>query len=199
MAYQAQTSIDLSYQAGEDLSSNQWQFVYKNPVSNLVRACPTNQIPLGILSNVPTATIQGQYAATVAVVGVTRLCVGAAYPIDTYLVPGTDGTTLGLGYSVADAGSSSTYIRARMLEASSNAYDIVSVLLCDAGFGTMGATGLPGPASGGATGVQGLAGATGVGAQGQQGVTGLNGLNGVTGLNGLQGVTGIQGETGIAP
>lgn len=176
MAYDSQTSLNVAYQAGENLSNNQWQFV-RRKVDGLIYSCDDKVSPLGILVNQPSPTSQGQYAATVAMVGVTRLAVGAAYPIDTYLVPHTDGTTKGLGYSVADSSSSAEFIRARMLEPSNGAYEVVSVLLVDGALGLEGITGIVGPA--------GPAGATGMGAMGSQGVTGIHGIQGPQGVTGM--------------
>lgn len=205
MAYNQHQERTYTAQCGADLSQNQFQFV-KIGTGELLLPCAVNETALGILTDVPSLNAQGQYCGTIAVDGITRLAVAAAYPIGTFIVPGTDG----FGYSVADAGSSEQYIRAYTLQASLNAYDVVPVKLIDPhpDVYSRGATGLMGPS--GSTGILGLQGVTGLyiqgvtGFYGQTGIMGLTGLyiqgnTGIMGLTGLAlGATGIQGETGIA-
>ena len=140
MAYNLQTSIPISFQTGEDLSNNQFMFVRLGSDGLLYHADSTTYA-LGVLTNQPSAAAQGQYAGTVDVVGVTRLCVDQAYPIGTWLVPGTDGTFTGIGMSVADASvvnSPASFIRARALQASTASYDIIAVKLVDSNPGADG-------------------------------------------------------------
>lgn len=135
MAYNSQTSIPLSFQTGEDLSRDQYTFVKLNS-SGLVVGSDKTSFSLGVLTNQPSSAIQGQYAATVDVVGVTKIVVGGVYPVGTFLVPGAmDGTKM-LGMSVADASSNCKYIRAMTLQASTAYYDVVSCLLISPNPGT---------------------------------------------------------------
>ena len=140
MAYNGQTSVTLSYQTAEDLSTAQFGFVKQDSTGRLV-ACDSTHYALGILENSPSPmvtdlagnVVPGQYAGTVAVEGVTRVCVGAAYAVGTWIVPGiVDGTT-GIGLSLQDstgsAASSCGFIRALLLEASTAPYDVVACLL----------------------------------------------------------------------
>ena len=135
MAYNLQTSIPISFQTGDDLSNSQFMFV-RLGTDGLLYAADTTTSALGILTNQPSAAAQGQYAGTVDIVGVTRLCVQQAYPIGTWLVPGVDGTYRGIGMSVADASvlacyNPASFIRARALQASTASYDIIAVRLID--------------------------------------------------------------------
>jgi len=136
MAYNLQTSISISQQTGEDLSNNQFQFV-RLGTDSLLYAADATTYPLGVLTNQPSVGAQGQYAGTVDVVGVTRIAVYNAYPIGTWIVPGCDGTNKGLGMSMSDSSSVSSgvgntkYIRGRLLQASTAAYDVVAMQLVD--------------------------------------------------------------------
>lgn len=197
MGYNQHQERTYSAQCGADLSTNQFQFV-KISTGEVLLPCAVNETALGILTDVPSLNAQGQYCGTVAIDGITRLAVAAAYPIGTYICPGTDG----FGYSVADAGSSEQYVRAYTLQASGAAYDVVPVKLLDPrpDMASRGATGLMGPT--GQTGILGIQGLTGLalGATGIAGMTGIQGNTGITGLTGIQGLvgdTGIQGYTGI--
>ena len=180
MAYNQHQERTYTAQCGADLSENQFQFV-KISTGELLMPCAVNETALGILTDVPSLNANGQYCGTVAVDGITRLAVADAYPIGTFMVPGTDG----YGYSVAGASSSEQYIRAYTLQASGKAYDVVPVKLIDPhpDVYSRGATGLMGPA--------GSIGATGI-AAGAIGATGIQGLVGATGIEGLVGATGIS-------
>jgi hypothetical protein len=196
MAYNTTSNFATSQQCGEDLSQNQFCFV-KLGSDELLYAATNTDHALGILTDIPTAGALGQFSGTVAVSGLTRVAVGGVYPVGTFVVPYTDGTTAGLAYSVADAGSSNDVIRARLLQPSTAAGDIVACELLynpfgDVTGGVQGITGVQGIR--GTTGVQGL---TGVGYQGLTGVRGLTGVQGITGLIAPQGTTGIQGLTGV--
>lgn len=195
MAYNQQQERTYTARCSEDLSTNQFQFVALG-TDERVKACGDSTYALGILTDVPSPDANGQYCATVAVDGITRLSVGKAYAAGTFVVPHTDGTSKGYGYSVADAASSEQYIRAYTLQASAAAYDVVPVKLIDPrpDLYSRGATGLMGPA--GATGILGLQGVTGL-ALGATGIQGIDGQTGIQGLTGIYGLTGIQGETGI--
>jgi Collagen triple helix repeat (20 copies). len=189
MAYNLHTAIPVSFQPGEDLSNNQFQFV-RLGTDGLLYHSDMTSYALGVLTDTPSSEAQGQYAGTVDIVGVTRLAVYGAYPIGTWLQP--DAT--GYGMSIADASAAgvynNNYIRAWSLQAANNQYDVVSVQLLD----------LQGPASGsvGSQGPQGSQGVTGVQGQGSTGLTGYTGVQGLQGNTGVQGRTGIQGTTGVA-
>lgn len=131
MGYNGQSNVSMSWQTAEDLSANQFTFVTLDTTAQLKASRPTD-FATGILSNAPSVGADSQYAGTVELVGVTRLAVGGVYAIGTVMVPGTDGTINGLGYSVADATSNYKYARAKLLEASTAAYDVVAVQLIDA-------------------------------------------------------------------
>ena len=133
----------------------------------------------GVLENLPPLT---DMPASCSFVGLTKVEVDDAYPIGTFLVPGSNG----IGH-IADT-ASYPYVRAKMLEASNGAGDIVSVRLIDevVGSGITGAYGY--------TGLQGTQGGTGIkGATGIQGGTGIQ----AAGIKGDQGNTGVQGSTGL--
>lgn len=121
----------FSAPTAEDLSANQYQFVRLNS-SGKVIACDQTHYPDGILLNQPstgTAAAGSQYQASICYEGMTRLCVGGAYAVDTFLAPGVDGTNVGLGMTVTDGTSNRKFIRAQMKQASHAAYDIVTVQL----------------------------------------------------------------------
>ena len=132
MAYTTPTNISLSFPTNADLSNNQFQFVVLDQ-AGAVGPCDATHKPLGVLTNVPSAGALGQYAATVDLVGVTRIAVKDVYAAGTILCPGVDGTVVGLGMTAADAsangGASYAYARAMTLQASTKAYDIVPCLL----------------------------------------------------------------------
>ena len=184
MAYNLQTSIPISFQCGEDLSNNQFLFV-RLGTDGLLHSCDQTSYALGILNNAPSPEVQGQYAGTVDLVGVSRLAVHGVYPVGTWLTPGVISDATGIGMSLADALSvngqnNNNYIRAWSLQASTARYDVVAVQLLD----------LQGPASGSA-GATGLQGSTGVQGLSITGSTGVQGLIGATGVQGTQGVTGV--------
>jgi hypothetical protein len=193
MAFNTQNFFSTSYQCGEDLSQCQFQFVNLGSNAQLYGGDKTS-LALGILSDVPSIGPLGQFSGTVVTNGTTRICVGGVYPVGTYLVPYTDGVTKGIGYSPADAGAALDFIRARTLQASTAAGDIVACELMYNPFGDVaGMTGAQG-----ITGVRGITGAMAItGIQGLQGITGALGLQGITGLDGVQGITGTQGPQGI--
>ena len=112
-----------------DLSQSQFCFVSLNS-SGDASYCGNTTIPRGILLNQPstgTFATNSQYQPSICYAGVTRLAVGGAYPIGTYFVPGTLDGTYGYGFAVADASSTQACIRAWSTQASTAAYDIVTV------------------------------------------------------------------------
>lgn len=201
MGYNQNSERTYSGVTAEDLSNHQFLFVRKG-TDGKIYSCDNTHYALGILIDEPSKDAAGQYSASIATDGITRLAVGQAYPIGTFLVPYSDGTYKGYGYSIADAtGTDEQYVRAMSLDPSTKPYDIIAVKLIDPrpDVTSKGATGVAGPT--GATGIQGLQGVTGLslgstGVQGIQGATGIQGLQGITGL-GDTGVQGIQGTTGV--
>ena len=182
MAFNSTNTFTTSYQCGEDLSNNQFQFVTLGSDSQ-VYASRNTDMAAGVLIDIPSVGPDGQYAAAVATAGTARIAVIGAYPIGTFLVPYFDGTTYGLGASVSYAGSSDQYIRARTLQASTAAYDIVACELLYNPFGdSAGAQGI--------TGVQGIQGITGA-----PGVTGPNGASTISTLISISAAAG-SGITG---
>ena len=131
MSYNVQTGIALSFQTGADLSQAQGLFV-KIGTDSLLTAADKTDYALGVLVNQPSVGVKGQYAGTVAILGVAPVCVGGVYPIGTFIVPGVLDSTHGIGLSVADATANARYVRAVTLQASTAAYDVVSCRLIDA-------------------------------------------------------------------
>jgi hypothetical protein len=164
-----------NFNASTDLSAVPQRFVTIT-TAGVVRLAQSGEYAEGVLENIPAAAMP----ATVSFTGITKVEVDDAYPIGTYIVPGTDG--IGTVYTAPTA----TYIRGKLLEASGASGDIVMMRLID----DVVATGMIGP-----TGATGVKGSTGI--QGGTGVAGQTGLQGQTGIIGLQGDTGIQGGTGI--
>lgn len=133
MAYSTPTNISLSFQTNADLSNNQFFFVSMDQAGR-IGTCDATTKALGVLTNVPSATAQGQYAGTVDLVGVTRVAVYGIYPANTILVPGVDGTNIGVGMTPVDAsvvatGPSYNWARAITLQPSLKTYDVVPALL----------------------------------------------------------------------
>lgn len=128
MAYTTPTNIALSFPTAADLSNNQFQFVALNSSGALI-ACDQTTKSLGVLTNVPSPTAGGQYAGTVDLVGVTRIAVYSTYASGTVIVPGVDGTNVGVGMSAADASTTYNYARAMTLQTATKAYDVVPCLL----------------------------------------------------------------------
>lgn len=128
MAYTLPTNFSLSMQCDEDLSNNQYFFVTLNSNQRAI-ACDATHKPVGILTNVPSVGARGQYSATVDVAGVSKITTYGIYPVMTVLVPGVDGTYVGVGMTAADASTSYNYARAITLQPSVAAYDTVSCML----------------------------------------------------------------------
>jgi len=166
-----------------------------------IRLAQANEYSEGVLENLPPLE---DMPATCSFVGLTKVVVGGAYPIGTFLVPGTDG--IGMQASTATY----PYVRGKTWEASEASGDIVSIRLVDevVGSGITGAFGYTGiqgyQGNTGIRGVTGLIGGTGIegvtglalGSTGIQGITGLYGNTGDVGGTGIQGITGLYGNTG---
>jgi len=169
MNYNAQ-----SFAAAVDLSTFQHHMVMLDSAGTI--NMPTGANPLvieGVLENEPTSGQNG----TVSYDGVTKIKVAGVYAIGTPLMAEYSSTTAmdcGRGTTAAAA---LNYTRARTLQASTAANQIVMCRLIDMVGANQGATGL--------TGVTGLVGTTGV-----QGTTGSQGATGVKGTTGVQGTTG---------
>lgn len=128
MAYNLSDTRTISFETNGDLSANQFCFVALDSTAR-VTPCASATVALGILENSPSAASSGQYAATVAIDGVTRLCVGGAYAIGQMLVPTNNSDGTGIGWA-AD-GTAVKYVRAMQLQASTAAGDVVAVKLID--------------------------------------------------------------------
>lgn len=128
MAYSLSGNISASFPTGHDLSNSQYFFVAMDQTGS-VGNCPAGTKAIGVLANQPSVGAAGQYAATVDLVGVTRICVAQVYAAGQVLVPGTDGTYVGIGMSAADASSTYNYARAITLVPSTKSLDIVPCLL----------------------------------------------------------------------
>jgi len=119
-----QKILDISFEAAEDLSNDQYRFVTLDTTSEKVRRPDSDgEYSIGILQNAPTA---GE-AAVVRIIGISKLQVNAALAVGTYVKPEyVDAADAGKG---ADAGGN--YARGKLLEASSAEDDLVSCLLVD--------------------------------------------------------------------
>jgi len=165
MNYNAQ-----SFDAAVDLSDYQHHMVVLDSAGTI--NLPTGTYPLvveGVLENEPTSGQSG----TVSYDGITKIKVAGAYAVGIPLMCEYDATTAmncGRGTTAASALS---YTRARVLQASTAANQIVMCRLIDMVGANQGATGLTG-------------------------VTGLIGATGSQGTTGAQGTTGVQGATGAA-
>lgn len=76
------TVLDLPFEAGEDLSNDQYRFVVLGSDGKVRRPDSATEIPLGILQNAPDASGKG---ATVRVEGTSKLQVNAAVDEGDYL------------------------------------------------------------------------------------------------------------------
>lgn len=113
--------LDVSFEAGEDLSADQYKFMVLDTASGKVRRPDSgNEYSIGVLQNAPAA---GE-AAAIRIIGITKLEVNAALSIGQYVKPEYVGA--------ADAGkgaAGSDYARGVLLEASGAEDDLVTCLL----------------------------------------------------------------------
>ena len=115
--------LDLSFEAAEDLTSDQYKFVVLTSAGKVRRPDSETEVALGILQNAPDS---GE-AASVRILGVSKAQLNAALGIGTYIMPEY--------VSAADAGKGKTsagapaYTRGVVLEASEAEDDLASVLL----------------------------------------------------------------------
>ncbi len=113
--------LDLSFTAGEDLSSNQYYFVYLSD-DHTVKLCTTNHVDaIGVLQNEP----ESGEMATVRVLGTTKAIVAESISVGNRIYVDTDGK--------ANEEDAADDTEARLvgiaLEASSEADDIIEILL----------------------------------------------------------------------
>ena len=119
-----QRILDISFEAAEDLSNDQYRFVTLDITSEKIRRPDSDgEYSLGILQNAPAA---GE-AAVVRLIGISKLQVNAALDVGTFVKPEyVDAADAGKG---ADAGGN--YARGKLIEASGAEDDLVSCLLVD--------------------------------------------------------------------
>ena len=115
--------LDLAFEAGEDLTEDQYKFVVLASDGTVRRPDSEAEVALGILQNAP----ESGNAAAVRILGVSKLEVNAALGIGTFIMPEyVSATDAGKGKTSAGAPA---YTRAVVLEASSAEDDLASVLL----------------------------------------------------------------------
>jgi len=105
---------DVSFEAGEDLSSSQYHFMELNSDGEAINAGATGAYAIGVLQNTP---VEGA-AADVRVDGITKLAMGSTgiygvtgVAIGTFLSPDSTGRAVG----ETGAGYLPAYTKARML------------------------------------------------------------------------------------
>lgn len=123
MAYEIQV-LDISLEAAEDLSDDQYKFVVMDGTSGKARRPDSaTEYSLGVLQNAP----ESGEAASIRVLGISKLCANAALSIGTFVMPEYVGA--------ADAGKAASaaanyeYARAYLLETSGAEDDLVAALL----------------------------------------------------------------------
>lgn len=115
--------LDLSYEAAEDLSNDQYRFVVLTSNNTVRRPDSETEVALGILQNAPAAG----GAAVVRIAGVSKAEVNASLGVGTFVMPEY--------VSATDAGKAKTsagalqYTRALVVESSGAEDDLASVLL----------------------------------------------------------------------
>jgi len=123
MAYQSSPVLDFSFEAAEDLSSYQYQFV-KIDTSGKVRLLNSAvELPDGILQNDPASGEE----ATVRMLGISKVAANGALDEGTFIKPEyVSGTDCG---KAADAVAEKGMICGRIVDASSAEDDLASVFL----------------------------------------------------------------------
>jgi len=115
--------LDLSYEAAEDLSSDQYRFVVLNSSGKVRRPDSADEIAVGVLQNAPES---GQ-AAQVRVDGISKLRVNAAVSIGDILSPEyVSAADAGKGQ---DAGTNWKAARAIVVEAAGAEDDLAGARL----------------------------------------------------------------------
>jgi hypothetical protein len=116
--------LDLSFEAAEDLSDNQYRFVMLNSSGNVRRPDSADEVALGVLQNDPES---GQ-AASVRVMGVSKVVANAALTVGEFVSPEyVDAADAG---KAQDAGTNWKATRGQVVVASSAEDDLASILLC---------------------------------------------------------------------
>ncbi len=115
--------LDLSYEAAEDLSSNQYHFVVLNSDKKVRRPDSATEIVYGILQNAP----ESGEAASVCIDGISKLAVNAAVVVGDFIKPEyVAADDAGKG---EDAGTDWKATRAFVVEAAEDEDDLASVRL----------------------------------------------------------------------
>jgi len=115
--------LDVSKEAGEDLSNDQYRFVVLTSTGTVRRPDSETEVAFGILQNAPAS---GE-AAVVRILGISKLQVNATLAIGTFVMPEY--------VSAADAGKGKTsagapaYTRAVVVEGTDAEDDLASVLM----------------------------------------------------------------------
>lgn len=113
----------LAFPAGEDLTNDQYRFVILTSAGTVRRPDSETEVALGILQNGPGS---GE-AASVMIIGESKLQVNAALGVGTFVMPEyVSATDAGKGKTSAGAPA---YTRALVLEASGAEDDLATVLL----------------------------------------------------------------------
>jgi hypothetical protein len=123
MAYEA-GNIDLSFDAGEDLSSFQYHFVHLADDDTVDLMDGATEFPIGILQNAPTSG----NIAVVRVAGVSKLKMNAAVAVGALLKAEYVGASDNGKGDAAD--TDGDYARAVCLQATGAEDDVGTVLLC---------------------------------------------------------------------
>ena len=123
MAYEL-TGLDLSFLAGEDLSSYKYQFVHLANDTTVDLLDSGAEFPVGILQNAPKSGA----VAVVRVDGISKLVMNDAIAVGLKIkAEYVDGSDNGKG-DLAD--TDNDVVRAISLTASGAEDDVISVLLC---------------------------------------------------------------------
>lgn len=103
--------LDVTYEANEDLSSDQYRFVVLDPTTKKVRRPDSaNEISLGVLQNAPA---QGE-AAVVRVEGISKIRAAGALAVNAKVTPEyVNATDAGKGKATTTAGD---YVRGIVVE-----------------------------------------------------------------------------------
>lgn len=119
--------LDLTLEAGEDLSSNQYYAVYLSD-EHEIKLCTTSHVDaIGILQNEP----ESGEAGSVRVVGTTKAMASESITAGERVIVGTDGKL----DAVDTAGSSEQRVIGVALESASADGDIIEILLFQMSYG----------------------------------------------------------------
>jgi hypothetical protein len=115
--------LDLSFEAAEDLTNDQYRFVVLTSAGKVRRPDSETEVALGILQNAPAS---GE-AAVVRIAGVSKLQANDALGVGTFVMAEyVSATDAGKGKSSSGAPA---YTRAVVIEASAAEDDLAGVLL----------------------------------------------------------------------